>query len=206
MKRFFDPNSFLWRGFGKVADFFGLSICWMLCCLPVLTLFPSCIALYDSIAHALVLGDDPQCYQRFFRTFRNELKRGIGLSALWLGIGLVFSLLFQLAIQLMPRSLEAAVSVGCLALAAIPVCIVIWLIPIQSRFVYSFARLHSTAAAFVVTQLPATAAVLAIFTAGLVAHFYLPFLVMFLPALMVWGQSWFIERVFRRCTAEDPST
>ena len=206
MKRFFDPNSFLWRGFGRVADFFGLSICWMVCCLPVLTFVPACVALYDAIAHIFVVADDPHCYRRFFRTFRSELKRGIGLSALWLGIALLLSFGYQLAGQLVPAQMQAVASVVFLAFAAIPVCILGWLIPIESRFVYSFGQLHGTALAFVMTQLPTTVAILAIFTAGLLALFYLPFLVMFLPAMMVWGQSWFIERVFQRCIADASST
>lgn len=205
MKRFFNPNSFLWRGFGRVADFFGLSICWMVCCLPVLTLVPACVALYDATSHALVIADDPNCYRRFFRTFRSELKRGILLSALWLGIAILLSFGYQLVGQLVPSDLHAVASVIFLAFTAIPVCILSWLIPIQSRFVYSFGALHRTAVAFVLTQLPTTVAILAIFTASLLAHFYLPFLVMFLPALTVWGQSWFIERVFARCTADAPA-
>lgn len=200
MKRFFNPNNFLWRGFGRVADFFGLSICWMLCCIPVLTVVPACVALYDATAHTLVIADDPHCYRRFFRTFRSELKRGILLSLLWLGIAVLLAFGYQLVGQLVPTEMQAFASVIFLAFTAIPVCILGWLIPIQSRFVYSFGQLHSTALAFVITQLPTTVAILAILTAGLLAHFYLPFLVMFLPAVMVWGQGWFIERVFRKCT------
>lgn len=205
MKHFFNPEHFLWRGIGRAADLFGLSICWMLLCLPVLTVVPACVSLYDAIAHTLTIGDDPHCYRRFFRTLRNELKRGVLLSVLWLGLAAVLAFGYQFVGQLVSPQLRPVVSVMFLALTTIPVCVLTWLIPIQSRFVYDFRSLHRTAAAFVLTQLPTTAALLAIFMTGLLAHFYLPFLVMFLPAVIVWGQSRFIERVFSQSIVLSPA-
>ena len=204
MNGFYNPNNFFWRGFGRIADFFILSVFWMVCCVPIVTLFPACIALYDSTAHC-VLGNEQHPYSRFFRTFRNELKRGVGLTLLWCAIGAVAVLGYQLLGQLVPEAQRMTVSSIYLACAAIPLCVVIWLIPVQSRYVYTFGALHSTAAALALRHLPTTVILLIISLVGSYVLYLLPFLICFLPGIMVYLQSWFIERVFRQYTQDaDP--
>ena len=85
------PNSqpFLMRWMEKLGAIFGLSVMWILCCLPVLTIMPACIALYDSVVNCLH-GDEPSPIRRFFSTLRRELIRGIGLTVLWIAVWLVF--------------------------------------------------------------------------------------------------------------------
>ena len=43
--RFFNPDNWLWRGFGRLADFFILSILWLVCSIPVVTIGAASIAL-----------------------------------------------------------------------------------------------------------------------------------------------------------------
>ena len=67
MEQIFNPDNFFWRWFGKLADFFLLSCLWLLCCVPIVTIGASSIALYDTVAHC-VRGPDDDTYRRFFRT------------------------------------------------------------------------------------------------------------------------------------------
>ena len=83
------------RWAGKLGAFFGLSLFWLLCCLPVVTFFPACVALYDSVVHC-VHGDEPGAFGRFFATLKDELLRGILVSVLWLVLIAVFVLGFQI--------------------------------------------------------------------------------------------------------------
>ena len=205
MNRFFNPNSLLWRGFGRIADFFILSCCWLLCCIPVLTFLPACIALYDSVAHGLVMGEN-DIYPRFFRTFRSELKRGIGLSALWLGIAGILVLVYWLVAQYAPPGIKDVACGSYWVFALFPISVLTWLIPIESRFVYSFADLHKTGLAFVFAHLPITILLLGIFIAHIVALICLPYLVMITPAIQVFLQGAIIEHVFRKCTQDDSAS
>lgn len=198
-------ESFFMRWFGKVGDFCGLSLLWLLCCLPVLTIFPSCIALYDSIAHC-VRGDEGGPYRRFFRTLKAELLRGIGLSVMWLAIG--FALMFGYNITALSGSgaFFAIYSMFYAGTMLIPLAMIAWLIPIQSRFYYKFTELLGTSLSMSIAHLPTTAGILGIFLVTVFIILFIPPLLVVMPAICVTVQSWLIEKVFQRYTKEDDAT
>ena len=69
----FDPQNGFWRWLARVCDVVGLSLCWVLCSLPVITVGAATTALYDSIYHGVRRGETGD-YVRFFRTFRESFK------------------------------------------------------------------------------------------------------------------------------------
>lgn len=202
-RRFFDPQNSLWYWIGKVPDMLLLSLLWLVFSLPVLTLPAASAALYDCVARNL-RRDEKGLYRRFFRTFRKELLRSIQLALVWgaLAAALAFGY----------RSITArAVESGTMAVYAlvyqisllIPTAVFFWLIPMESRFVYSFSQLHKTAVAFTFSYLPRTALLLALTFLAVTVCRYVPILTLLLPALIAVLHSLVIEKVFDAYTAED---
>lgn len=76
----------------------------------------------------------------------------------------------------------------------LPLGVLCWLIPIQSRYAYSFAELHRTALQNMLTRLPYTVAVLLVLVLGITVLVMVPYLVLVLPAIICWMQSLFIEK------------
>lgn len=205
MNRIFDPDNFFWRWFGKLADFFLLSCLWLLCCVPILTIGASSIALYDTVAHC-VQGPDDDTYKRFFRTFKNELLRSIGITVLWAVLAIILSTSYNFLCQMAKESTAASVYAIAFGVSMlIPIGVLCWLLPIESRFTHSFIGLHKTAIYFAIGHLPTTAAIVALLIACGVAVSCFPFLAMVLPAIMVTFQSWFIERVFVKYMPKEES-
>lgn len=198
MNRFFNPENFLWRGFARAADFMFLSMCFFLCSLPVVTIPAAAVALYDAVAHCLYRGE-AHPYGRFFRTFKNELLRGVGLAIVW---GLV-AFLLSIGYQILYQRAQADSSQSIWAIIYyfslfIPLAIFCWLLPVESRFVYRFGQLHKMALYFAFSHLPATIPVVVL---GLICFelcVNMPFLLMILPAFCAYLQSYFIERVFKK--------
>lgn len=197
MNKFFDPDNFFWRWFGKMADITVLSILWMFCCLPIITIIPACIALYDTCARC-IHGTQEHPYKHFFLTLKAELLRGIGITVLWgvLGFALAtgYNYLYYLGQN---NQFFAMYSLAYLASMLIPVGILAWLIPLESRFNHSFISLHKTAATFAIVHLPTTAILLGLLIAAVVALLFLPVLAILMPGLVVTVQAWFIEKVFK---------
>ena len=196
MGRFFNPENFLWRGFARLADFMLLSMCFFLCSLPLLTIPAAAIALYDATARC-VYGDEGHPYGRFFRTFKNELLRGIGIAVLWALVALVLSVGYQILYQ----RAQADISQGIFATVYyfslfIPVGIFCWLIPVESRFVQPFGQLHKMALYFTFTHLPTTLVITALGLITFELCVNIPFLLMLLPGVCAYIQSIFVERVF----------
>lgn len=195
MKSFFNSENFLWQWFARIGDFFLLSCMWTLCSLPLVTVGTASIALYDTVAHC-VRGKETDLFSRFFRTFKNELGRGILLTLLWAAVGLILNVGYQVIVQVTAGTELSILGVVCFMLLLIPIGVVCWLVAIESRFVYSFAGLHRTAGIFTMAHLPSTLAIVFLFVAALNLLQRIPFLVMFIPGLTATLQSIFIERVF----------
>lgn len=185
----------------KVGSLFGTSLLWLLCCLPLVTFFPACIALYDSVAHC-VYGPESRPFRRFFRTLKAELFRGIGLTLAWFMLGAVLFFGFHVLATMGQQSRMAAIySMVYLGTMLVPLGVLVWLIPIESRFVHTFGSLHKTALTFAFINLPKTALLIVILIVTMAVLMYVPFLMVLLPSVMVTLQCTLIERVFKRYEA-----
>lgn len=97
MHRIFDPQNTFWRTLAFLCDFVGLSLCFLLCCLPVVTCGAAACALYDAVYHGLRRGDEIRVYARFFSTFRRELKTGVLATLPFLALGVVCGICWRVA-------------------------------------------------------------------------------------------------------------
>lgn len=61
---------------------FTLSVCWMLCCVPVITFVPASAALYRTVYECLRC-EQPHPLHKFWDSFRNGLRAGIALSLIF---------------------------------------------------------------------------------------------------------------------------
>ena len=200
---FFNPDNWLWRGFGRLADFFILSALWILCSIPVVTIGAASIALYDTVAHCFRYSEGGMI-GRFFRTFKKELKRGILLTLVWAVIGYLFNVSYQLVTQLGDGSTFWTIfSLVYFVILVIPVGAACWAIGLESRFAYSFGQLHKNAIMFTLGYFPRTFAIVVIFALFYNVVINLFFMVIFLPAIMVNLQSMFMEPVFRKYMPEE---
>ena len=67
----------------KLGDIMLLSLCWFLCCIPVITIGPSTTALYCAI-HKRFEDKSETPTKDFFRSFRKNLGQGIALTLILL--------------------------------------------------------------------------------------------------------------------------
>jgi len=203
MGRFFNPDNWFWRGFGRLADYFLLSFCWFLTSAPIITVGTASIALYDTVAHC-VRGNEGNMFKRYFTTFKRELKRGIALTVLWAVICFLLNAGYQVIVQMSGGSTGWTIfSIVYFVTLLIPLGILCWLIALESRFTYSFKDLHRTAFAFTLGYLPRTLVIVALLVVVLNVLLNFPFFVMVLPAVMVNLQSVFIEKAFAKHMPEE---
>lgn len=198
MNHFTDNQNFFWRWSSKIGTFFGLSIFWILLCIPVITAVPASIALFDSVAHCVHKEEDGP-FRWFFRTLKKELLKGIGINAVWLVFGFTliygYSILYQIGLENQVAAIYSLVYLGTML---IPVAVLAWLIPIESRFEHGFFSLHKTAAIFALAHLPTTVLMLALTAVGIVVTVAFPAFILLMPAIVVTIQCWFVEKVFAK--------
>jgi uncharacterized membrane protein YesL len=203
MSDLYEPEKTSWKWFGKMADSLVLSLLWALCCLPVLTIVPASIALYDSIA-CCVHGNKDHPYKYFFHVLKTELWRGMGMTLLWGALGALLFYGYNLLLHLGKDN--AAISVYAMVYLAsmlIPLGIFGWLIPLEARFSQGFFKLHKTAATFALVHLPTTALVLSVAVVGAALVAFFPVLVLILPGIVITIQCVPIEKVLQKYVSEE---
>ena len=202
----FDMDKPFWRWMGKIPDIIGLSLCWYICCLPLITFIPASCALFDSVSRTIMM-DDTGCYKRFFRTFVKELKQGIPLSIFWIVIAAI-SLIGTLILSQMQAkdTFFSVFSAFYLVSIVMMIPYLGWLVALQSRYHNSFIGLHINTFRFFVGRLWGTLAILLITVAVVIICLLHPItyaLLVAAPALITILHTIPIERGFRKAFPND---
>ncbi len=194
----FNPLNGFWRGFARACDVVGLSICWMLCSLPVFTLGAATTALYDAVFHGVRKGEMGD-YARFFRTFRDSFRTASAVTVPFLVLAAALYFMWYVAFVMAEGGSTAAVVwlYACRILLLVPLAVWLFAMFTLSRFTFRPGALIRTAVQLVLAHLPSAAVVallveeLALFTYQKV---FLPGF--FTPGLAALLCSLFMERIF----------
>ena len=158
MGRIFSPDNLFFRALARGVDLVGLSLLWVLLCIPVVTIGPATAALYHAIARVFRFHEEEGAFGLFFRSLRTNLKQGV-LATLIL---LPFAALLWLLYWVYGAALEAELAGAAVAyvffllLLVIPVGLVCWLFPLLGRFHFSLPNLYLTALRLLVAHIPTT--------------------------------------------------
>ena len=192
----FNPENGLYRSMEKLVDLFLLSVFWMFCCIPVVTIGPSTAALYNTVTRC-IRGSERNSWAMFFRTFRENLKVGIlsTLAILPAAVILIFlqGLLYQTAVNQAGYVLYVAYQIFLL----LPLGMLCYVFPVLSRFTFQTGRLLLNCSKLAIAHLPATILMGLLLALAVWVCSFLPLLLVVLPALLALIHSFPLERIFR---------
>lgn len=150
----FDPDSKIIQFFQFLGDLIILNFCFVLCCIPVVTIGAACTAMY-TVTLQEAEDKSGSTIGRFFRYFRANFGKATGLWLLLLFLGgiLGYNYLFLTA----NPSMDAAVFRGLLiALTIIYTMIVTYAFPLLSRFENTVMGTLRNSLALAIGHLPKT--------------------------------------------------
>lgn len=200
-KGLFDMDRPLWRWLGKIPEMIGLSLCWYICCLPIITIIPASCALFDAVSRNLMM-DDKGCFKRFFRSFLRELKQGIPLTLFWLLLGFIAiygSLILRAMAVAGTGKFYAAFYLFYCIMLVLTFAYLAWLVALQSRYNQKFIGLHINALRFFFGRLFGTLGLLFSFILVIAICMirYTSFLIVLAPALVAVLHCRPVEKAFR---------
>lgn len=193
----FNPDSALMVTMTQITDCIFLSLFWLLGCFPVVTAGVSTAALYDAVYHGFRKGDK-HCWQRFIRSFRQNLKPGFLPSVLCLAAG---AMLLWVGIQLWNSAVYGQISWMFFAAAAFVMLLIVGigsiLFPMLSRFENPVGTLFANTFRLGMARLPLTLGLGFLNAAAffLCIRYVVP--LFFLPALTALISTLFIEPMFK---------
>ena len=89
----FRPDGFLYRFISRFTSLVLLSLCWLVCCIPVVTIGAACTAMY-SVCFKMIKDEDGHILRKFFAAFRRDFRQAtlawlillpVGALILWVG-------------------------------------------------------------------------------------------------------------------------
>ena len=202
-QKLFHPDNGLMITMAQIGDCIFLSLFWVICCAPVLTVGAASAALYDATVRACRKGDKDS-WQRFFRVFFQHLKPGLFPAAVFLPL---FAGLCYLLVQVWNRAVwgelswlvfSAAALVGSLLFGVLSI-----LFPLLSRFETTGGALLKNTVLLGLANLPRTLALGLLNAAGIIlcVRFVIP--LFFLPSLFALIGSLFLEPMFKPYMPEE---
>ena len=195
MRNLFNPESLVWKPLGILGELVTLSLLWALCSIPLVTVGPASAALYDAAVHAMRRKEDT-VPERFFYTFRRELKEGVLATLVWAGVWLALALGLYALLRVAAR--WPLVLAGALLLGFFLLGIQCWVWPTLSRFTIPLGALLSVSLRLALGHSLRSAAMALLWGGALYAglRYVAPLFV--LPGLAAWLCSYLIEPVFRQ--------
>lgn len=203
----FDPNNTFFSTLSRLVDIVGLSLCWAILCLPVVTIGPASAALYYTVVKAF-RQDQPGTFVLFFKSLWGNLKKGVLCTLICVPVGLLIYLVgywYALAADTQ-GNLGVVLYVFFRVLALIPVALLCWLFPLLGRFEFTVGQLFSTALQLLIAHLPTTVLLLLLTIACCLAVLSIPLLLFLIPALWALLASYLLERAFAKHMPSEEET
>lgn len=194
-KRLLNGELPIWRLLGSFMDLVFVSLLWLVCSLPLITIGTASTAAYDTVIHC-IRRKEPGLVARFFSTFKAELLRGALCTVVWALALALLGLLLVYVMGLGDSPMSFIFLVNAVVLGVVVLGSLVWVFPVLSRFQMTAGKAMTTALRLVFARLPATLAmVLAlIFTVAVCFLWLFPLIV--LPGLFWYFQAEFIEPAF----------
>lgn len=193
----FDSDRLMWRGISAGMDLVYVSVLWLLCSIPVVTIGAASTALYDTVIHCIRRHEEG-LLPRFFSTFKAEFKTATLSWLLWLA-GLVLCGLLAVYLLLQRDGVQDFLfRINLVVLLVVVVGALVWVFPVLSRFTMGFGGLNITAVKLVFSHLPATVAMGVLLALAVLACYMWLYPLLLLPGLVSLLNSFYMERTFRK--------
>lgn len=201
--RLFNYDGGVMRSISKFTDCIGLSLLFLISCIPIFTAGTAMAAMYHT-AYKVLHHDRGYVFRDYIEAFRDNFKQ---TAPVWLLALLLGSLLgvdgYIMNFYAKGGNIPAAFGGVFLVGMIVWFVWISYLFPYMARFENTRKQSMKNAILFPVIHFPMTVLNVAL-AAGMGALFYIfPFLIVILPAIYSWIQSYILEWVFRKYMTEE---
>lgn len=207
MKEIFRLDGPLVRFLSTLADMIIISLLWLLCSLPVVTVGASTVALYTITMR--YQEDDSALISRFFRAFKENLKKGSAAGLVFLVMAVLLFLDFRIVAGMseMVQAMKTAVWI----VAAFCAATCIYTFPLLAGFEQTLFQTLKNALFMAILNLPATILVLLLHGVPVLAailnpEMFISYALPFLSFMGVGTIAFLTSRIMKRVFAKYQNT
>lgn len=183
LEAIFNPDNFVFCIINKIIDLAVLSLVWVLCCIPLVTIGPASAALYYAVVKS-VRKQRSYPVREFFHAFCQNMKKGIAIHLILVLFGIM---MFVTDVPLVLTFLDTGRkgNVFFLVLFAVKAVVylgmICWLYPLLSRFEEGLLKLAEAALYLLLRNLPSTLLAILVLAVCAVLAAWEPLLLVLLP-------------------------
>ena len=200
--RFNWTDNVVMRALGKIGDMICLNVMWVICCIPIITIGASTVALY-TVMLKMVKNEEGYIFRGFLKAFKTNFKQSTIIWIILLLLGILWTVDFRVA-GVIPGMAGIVLRTLFLALGFILLSVMIYIFPLTARYENGIKATFKNALILTVAKLPYTFLMVAIVVAAVFASlwsaftllFSLPLWLFFGVSLIVWINSYILRRVF----------
>lgn len=201
MGNFFNPDNKVMVFLGHVTDYIILGLIWTICSIPIFTIGPSTTAFYYTSLKILD-GKETYVLKDYFHSFKQNFKQGVQLWLTFLGVG-IFLVIDIMIYRQMNTTFGQVAGVIFASLSLMYVLTLLYLFPYLSKFYCTFKQAIKSSFLLSLRHLGYTILIIVADAVIVVAALYYTFLIMFLPAIVIFVNSMFFKRIFKRYIPEN---
>ena len=172
-----------------------LSVLWLVCSLPLVTVGAASAALYSTAFHCVKEKDDTILH-RFFSVFRSEFRQASFSWLLWAAVLASYSVLWLFIFSLGDSTAAWLLMVSAFAVSFCAVGALCWVFPIQARFRVSFKEQNFNALRMVFARPGTTILLMLLLLLSAAACLTWMFPLLLLPGLTACLSCFPIEKAF----------
>lgn len=196
MKGFFRVDGKFHTVMSKILDLLLVSLLWAVGCIPVLTLLTSTASMYHTVVKC-VRYDRGRVLPEFWEAYRKNLPQGMGLTALFGGVGAILTWLdYRTLVVHSGESL--LLTMVLLAVSLLYILNLVWIVPVFSRFANTFGGILKLNYVIAVRNVLRTVPMLLVTGAAAVLFLAVNETVFFAPAVVMLLHSYLAEPAMHR--------
>ena len=209
MRNFFSMDNGLFRALGRLADLMILNICFIICCIPIVTIGAAITGMYY-VTLKMAANEEGYIFRAFLKSFRQNFRQATVIWLLLLAAGCILTADF-LILRTGTGTFVSVLKVLIAATTLVYAMVVLYAFPTLSRFDNTVKATFRNAFIIALADLPRTILMLAV-TAGAVIltlwngyTFWYGLLVwiLFGFSCLAYINSFFLNKIFKKYIPEE---
>lgn len=201
--RIFNYDGGVMRSISKFTDCISLSLLFLVSCIPVFTIGTAITAMYHT-AYKVLRHDRGYVFRDYVEAFRDNFKQTMPVWLVALALAVLLGVDgYVMSFYAREGNIPAALGVVFLVSLIVWFVWVSYLFPYMARFENTRKQSMKNAVLFPLIHFPMTVLMMALAAGTGFLMYLFPFLVLMLPAVYSWIQSYILEWIFRKYMTEE---
>lgn len=203
MGSFFNMEGGFFNILGKAFDVIAISLIYIICCIPIITIGPATTALYYTTAKS-IRKDRGYTTKEFFHSFRQNLKPGIIMGLIYTSLFLVMSFNIY-AVRAMDNKMSSILFPIYLSISLFIAMTAIYSFPNLSRFTLSVKQIMKNSFFMSIRHIGSTFIMLILVVIAVLGVVLFPYAIIFMPGVTCLLISLMMERILKKYIPKDDS-